>query len=155
VLGAEEGPDVEAHGGTSIGVPAEEVFDYVADARNEPKWLPGATDVRLSSPEPIGLGSRFTGTYARAGTVELEITDFQRPFRLTIHGDAKGMTFEDEIRVESIGDGAHLSAVMRTQPKGVFKLIAPMMGRVISKQFHTNWENFPTALERNGSAPSP
>ena len=36
---------IEATGHTTIARPIEEVFDYVADARNEPKWLPGAERV--------------------------------------------------------------------------------------------------------------
>jgi len=139
---------LEARGTTEIAQPIDVVFDYLADMRNEPKWLPGASDVRLTSAEPVGPGSTFEGTYARAGTVTCAIADYERPQRLTIHGDAKGMSFDDAVTLAPTdGGGTRLTAVMRTQPKGLFKLFAPMMGRVIDKQFQSNWDRLKATLE--------
>jgi uncharacterized protein YndB with AHSA1/START domain len=146
-LDEREAPMLEARGGTTIAVPAEQAYDFVADARNEPQWLPGAADVRLTSSAPVGAGSTFVGTYARAGEVRLEITEFERPLRLTIHGDAKGMSFDDRITFTPTGDGVTLEAVMSTQPRGVFRLFAPMMGRVIERQFQGNWDRLRQRLE--------
>ena len=145
---------LESRGGTTISTPAEQAFDFVADARNEPQWLPGAADVQLTSSGPVGLGSTFVGRYARAGEVRLEITEFERPHRLTIHGEAKGMSFDDAITFAPAADGVALDAVMRTEPRGLFKLFAPMMGRVIDKQFQSNWDRLRDRLEA-GRPPSP
>jgi uncharacterized protein YndB with AHSA1/START domain len=143
---------LESRGATVIGRPVEDVFDYLADMRNEPQWLIGASDVRLESDEPIGGGSRFTGTYARAGEVRCTIIQFDRPHRLTIKGDAGGMSFEDEITLGSADGTTQLTAVMRTQPKRLFKLVAPLMGRVIDKQFQGNWDRLRTVLESQKDA---
>lgn len=138
---------LESRGGTTIARPIETVFDYVADMRNEPKWLPGADDVRLVSGEPIGGGSQFSGTYARAGKVSCTISEYERPHRVVIHGEAKGMSFDDAITLTPVDGGTQLSAIMRTEPKGLFKLVAPMIGRVIGKQFQSNWERLRDVLE--------
>jgi hypothetical protein len=127
------------------------VFDYLADARHEPEWLPGASDVALVSSEPISEGSRFVGQHARAGQVEVTVTRFERPNRLTLHGEAKNLSFDDEIELTSPDGDTELRAVMRTRPKGVFRLIAPLMGRVIARQFQGNWEALRARLE--GDAP--
>src|SRR5205085_3782584 len=94
----------------------------LADARNEPRWLPGATDVTLTSSEPVGPGSTFSGKYARAGTVRLSITQFDRPHRLTLHSEAKGTSFDDVITLSEVEGATELIAVMRTRPKGLFRL---------------------------------
>jgi carbon monoxide dehydrogenase subunit G len=47
---------IEARGGTEIEAPIDRVFDYVADARNEPDWLPGAEKVEKVSDGPVGFG---------------------------------------------------------------------------------------------------
>jgi hypothetical protein len=39
--------------------PVEEVFDFVADVRNEPRYNPRMLSAELVSEEPIGSGSRF------------------------------------------------------------------------------------------------
>ena len=66
-----------------IGRPAEEVFDFVADSRNEPSFNPAMTGVELLTPLPIGVGTRFRARMGRAGTQMLvELTEFDRPHRL-------------------------------------------------------------------------
>lgn len=39
-----------------IGRPVGEVFDFVADSRNEPSFNPAMTSVELLTPLPIGRG---------------------------------------------------------------------------------------------------
>ena len=47
------------HGEIVIARPVEEVFDFVADERNEPKYNPQMTRVEKSTDGPIGVGTRF------------------------------------------------------------------------------------------------
>lgn len=42
-----------------INRPVEEVFDFVADERNEPRYNPRMLRADKLSPGPIGLGTRF------------------------------------------------------------------------------------------------
>ena len=144
---------LETHGTVEINRPPEVVFDYLADMRNEPKWLPGASAVRLVDSDSVGHGARFEGTYARAGVVRCTLSAYDRPTLLTIHGEARGMTFDDTITLSLVAAGTRLDAVMKTQPKGVFKLVAPMMGRVIDRQFQSNWVELKKVLESDASAP--
>ena len=143
---------LEATGGTTIKAPIGLVFAFLADARNEPKWLPGATNVVLESDEPVGMGSIFRGQYARAGTVTLQLTRFGPPNQLTIHGEGAHLAFDDEIELAFRDGQTDLRAVMRTQPKGVFRVLAPVMGRIIRRQFEDNWEQLKRSLESQGGA---
>jgi uncharacterized protein YndB with AHSA1/START domain len=138
---------IRAQGGVRISAPREMVFDYVADARNEPRWLPGARAVDKTDPGPVGLGSTFRGDYARAGPIEIEIVQFERPTRLTFRGTAKGMTFDDAISFSEEDGATTLSAEMTTEPRGLFKLLAPLVGRTIRKQFAANWVKLKEAIE--------
>jgi uncharacterized protein YndB with AHSA1/START domain len=69
---------IVAHGETEIAAPIERVFEYLADARTEPAWLPGATSVEKVTDGPVGKGTRFEGVYARAGRVSVELVDSSR-----------------------------------------------------------------------------
>ena len=42
-----------------INRPVDEVFDFVADERNEPRYNPTHRRVEKLSPGPIGRGTRF------------------------------------------------------------------------------------------------
>ncbi len=69
-----------------IGRSLEEVFDFVADSRNEPTFNPAMAGMELLTPLPIGLGTRFRARMGRAGTLMLvELTEFDRPHRLGSH----------------------------------------------------------------------
>lgn len=138
---------LESRGSVAVNCAPDCVFDYLADMRNEPKWLPGASNVRLTSAGEVGASSTFEGTYARAGAVRCRITEYDRPHRLTIHGEGKGMTFDDTIVLTPTNAGTRLNAVMQTTPNGLFKLVAPMMRRVIDKQFQSNWDRLKAVLE--------
>ena len=139
---------IEARAEIEIAAPLERVFDYVADARNEQHWVPGAERVEMTSPGEVGPGTRFEGEYARAGTVQLELVEFDRPTRLTIRARARIVHFDDAITLTARPDGAtHLSAVMTARPQGVMRVATPVMGRAMRRQFTANWTHLKHALE--------
>jgi carbon monoxide dehydrogenase subunit G len=139
-------------GSTLVKAPIEVVFDYLADARNEPRWLPGASNVRLTSGEPIGEGSTFVGDYARAGEVTVRLTRHERPNRIVLAGEAGALSFTDEISLTATPDGTSLVATMATQPKGAFRIFAPVMRRVIGRQFQANWDSLKASLESKSAS---
>jgi hypothetical protein len=64
-----------------FGRPVEEVFDFVADERNEPRFNSRMARAELLSAGPIGVGSRFFAESRMMGrTVEItvEYTVFDR-----------------------------------------------------------------------------
>lgn len=139
---------IEAHGDTTILRPVEAVFDYLADPRNEPKWLPGANSVRKTSDGEVGLGSAFVGEYRRAGRVELQLVEFERPSRVTFRARSKVVHFDDAGQLTAVEGGTRLVARMTAEPQGLMRLVAPVMGRTMRRQFAENWDHLRRALER-------
>ena len=138
---------IVAHAQIEIGAPIERVFDYVADARNEPAWLPGAQAVAKTSDGPVELGTRFDGIYARAGRVSLEIVDFKRPHRVTFRARSRIVAFDDLIELSEANGATRLAARMSAQPRGVMRLARPLMARTMRQQFEANWLHLKRALE--------
>jgi uncharacterized protein YndB with AHSA1/START domain len=102
----------------------EDVFDYVADPRNEPRWLPGAKSVTMTSDGELRRGSTFVGEYARAGRVDLEIVEFVRPSRVTFRARSKIVRFDDAVELAPTeGGGTRLEARMLAEPLGRMRLI--------------------------------
>ena len=70
-------------GDVHIAAPLEQVFDTVADSRNEPSFNPAMTDVELLTTAPIGLGTRFLAHMGRADMeMVVLLTEFERAHRL-------------------------------------------------------------------------
>jgi uncharacterized protein YndB with AHSA1/START domain len=141
---------IEAHGSTTISRPIAAVFDYLADARNEPSWLPGAQRVDKLTEGAVGLGTRFRGTYARAGDVDVQIVEFQRPMRVTFRAQAKIVHFDDAVELSEQNGSTELRALMTAWPQGIMRLLAPAMGRTMRRQFEANWRHLKEALEGSG-----
>ena len=139
---------IEADGSTTILRPVEDVFDYLADPRNEPQWLPGAHSVEKTSDGELGLGSAFLGEYQRAGRVELQIVEFERPWRVTFRARSKVVHFDDAVQLAPVEGGTRLVARMTAEPQGLMSLMAPVMRRTMRKQFASNWDHLRRALER-------
>jgi len=130
-----------------IDRPLEEVFDYLADSRNEPRWLPGAERVEKTSDGPVGLGTTFEGTYARAGRVELTLVAFERPTAVTFRAHSKIVDFDDAVKLSDENGQTRLEATMTAQPRGVMRLASPLMAKTMRRQFEGNWVHLKTRLE--------
>jgi uncharacterized protein YndB with AHSA1/START domain len=83
----DEEADTVSHirGEVLIRRPVEEVFDFVADERNEPTYNPNMVSAAMITDGSIGVGTRFSATVRtgrRALGMEIEYTAFDRPHRL-------------------------------------------------------------------------
>jgi len=122
---------------TQIACPPEEVFDILADLRNDTQWNSRVSRAELRSPEPIGLGSRFA--IVNGGTAyDVTITSFDRPSRLVFEASGKpdltiACTFAPT------ADGTELESDFDFRPGGalkvLFPLFAPLIRRDVPKQY--------------------
>lgn len=138
---------IEATGETVIRRSPADVFEFVADARNEPKWLPGAESVEKVTAGNIGLGTVFEGRYRGAGRVRLEVVQFAPPTALTFRARARIVNFDDRITLHGQGTATHLTAIMHAQPVGIMRLVEPIMARTMKRQFTSNWDALRGPLE--------
>ena len=73
---------------TRIESPPEQVFDTLADVRNDARWNSRVSSAELRSPEPIGLGSRFAMVNG-GSPYDVTITTHDRPSRLVLEARGK------------------------------------------------------------------
>ena len=120
-----------------IACPREQVFDTLADLRNETQWNSRVSSAELRSAEPIALGSRFT--IVNGGTTyDATITTYDRPSRLVFEASGNpdltiAYTFTPT------GDGTELESDFDFRPRGalkvLFSLLAPVIRRDVPKQY--------------------
>lgn len=74
-----------------VSRPPDEVFAFVADARNRPLWDESVDTEELTSPEPIGVGSTVRTRMRSMGrdyVLTWEIVEHEPPSRQTIESTA-------------------------------------------------------------------
>jgi carbon monoxide dehydrogenase subunit G len=146
---------ITAEAELQINRPLEEVFDFWADVRNENDWNPGSQGWEKTSPGPVGLGTTFTGEVKGMGAMTMQNTEYQRPFRVIHRGSAKSFDFASTLIFEPSASGTRVRATGQVEPRGLFKLMAPLMGVMMKKQFTATMINLKCALEERASQPAP
>jgi uncharacterized protein YndB with AHSA1/START domain len=122
---------------TRIACPSEQVFDTLADMRNERQWNSRVSSAELRSVEPIELGSHFS--VVNGGTnYDVTITTYERPSRLVFEASGKpdltiAYTFTPT------GDGTELESDFDFRPRGILKVLfllaTPVIRRDVPKQY--------------------
>ena len=133
----------------TINRPPEEIFDHWADGRLYNQWTPAAIkkDIRMLTSEPVGVGSRFRGTFKGTGEVEYEIVEYDRPKRLTMVTHAKIGDLRHTITCEQLNGATQVLEVGEGQLKGIYKLLGPFLSSVFKKSFGDNDQALKQYLE--------
>lgn len=132
-----------------VARPAEEVFDFLADTRNEQRWNPNVVRVVKTSTGPVGRGSTFEGRYRRGGTMRFEITHYDRPARLGFRGGGRRMGLVATVEVTPEAGGTAVSMRGEMSPRGVLRLLGPLMRPILERQYADVVRRFRDAIERS------
>jgi len=113
-----------------IAVPPDVAFDAMVDVRNEVHWNSKVTRSELLSDEPIGQGSRFQ-TVNRGQLYDATITEYERPTRITFEVTGKQMDITTTFTFTENSQGTALHGEFDFRPKGLLKVIFPLMRPMI------------------------
>ncbi|HSR24533.1 MAG TPA: SRPBCC family protein [Candidatus Eisenbacteria bacterium] len=141
-----------------IDRPVEEVFDFVADERNEPQYNPGMTRAEKITPGPIGEGTRFAAEMVGMGRVAemtIEFTGYERPRRLTSATHMSAMDVYGGLLFEPVPGGTRMRWRWELRPRGLLKLLGPLVGRMGRRQEQTIWTGLKRCLEGTPRTSSP
>ena len=138
--------------------PVEEVFDFCADERNEPRYNPRMTHAEQTSTGPIGLGSQFHAemrTMGRKVTMTIEWTAYERPRRLASWTRMSGMDIRGDLRFDQVGGGTRMRWEWDLEPHGGVKLMGPVITLMGRRQERTIWSNLKRVLEAPETSVTP
>ena len=133
-----------------INRPVQEVFDFVADERNEPRYNPRIRRAEKLTPGPIGRRTRFRAeavTGGRTVGMTIEYTTYERPRRLasSIHMPAADIV--GALRFDPVPAGTQMGWSWVLRPRGLYKLLTPVIARVGRRQEQENWGGLKRFLE--------
>jgi uncharacterized protein YndB with AHSA1/START domain len=131
---------------TKIARPPEDVFDMLADLRNDKQWNSRVSRAELRSPEPIGLGSQFA--VVNGGTAyDVTITGYERPSRLVFEASGKpDLTIA--CTLTPTDEGTELESDFDFRPRGALKVMFPLLAPVIRRDVPKQYASFKALCER-------
>jgi carbon monoxide dehydrogenase subunit G len=137
-----------------VAASPETAFDYVADFSSAEAWDPGIPSARRLDEGQIGVGSRFE-LVSRFGSTEqtivYEITEYDRPDRVTLVGDGKNFRGTDTISFEpTAGGGARVTYVADLALKGLAAVAVPFLRGRLDEMSDAAVAGLQTALDGLG-----
>ncbi|HEY3447959.1 MAG TPA: SRPBCC family protein [Myxococcales bacterium] len=135
------------HGEITIARKVEEVFDFVSDECNEPRYNPQMLSVEKLSPGPIGSGTQFRVQMKSGPPMLLEFTTFERPLRLGSHTSFSKVTIDGELTFEGRGDSTLMYWDWTITPSGALKILTPFIVWMGRRQETRIWSDLKRCLE--------
>jgi uncharacterized protein YndB with AHSA1/START domain len=121
-----------------IDRPIDDVFSFLADGENDPKFSPRVLEIAKTTVGPPGVGTRYASTVKDAGMKtkrEFELTEFEPPTRIRWAERSKNLVTAREggYDLERVGDGTRVTIHNVLEGHGLGKLIAPLALRAARK----------------------
>lgn len=130
---------------------ADEVFAFVSDASNNPRWQKGQQSCEWISSPPIRLGStyeqraRFLG---RTVTNRFEVIEHEPGRAITIESTEGSFPIRVRRSVEPLGASrSRVMAEIDGEPGGFFRLFGPILRRVAQRSVNADYARLKGLLD--------
>ena len=132
-----------------------DVFDIAADPERQLEWDAKTLDVEKLTPGPLGRGARYRVEVKGLGVVEYEFSEFDRPVRFAHRGPVKIGELYHRFDFEPVPEGTRLTQAIRAEPRGIGRLLRPVMGPMLRKLLRTLNAELKEHLEQRGLPAAP
>jgi uncharacterized protein YndB with AHSA1/START domain len=143
------GTSVESE--VTIARPVEEVFAYVLDLEaNGSTWAPDLASVEKTSEGPVGAGTTFKQVQTVMGRrreTSLRFTAVEPNQKIEAAAELGPIAPTMTLTFEQVGDQTRVAARGDANPKGLFKLLSPLIGRQGRRMWEARLSGLKNALE--------
>jgi uncharacterized membrane protein len=97
----------QAERSAEISRPAEEVFAFLSNLENLPRWQSGVLRAELTTPGPIAVGSKAVVERRMFGqkiVADLVVTAYEPPHRIVLATEASGVSVDASVVVQDLDD---------------------------------------------------
>jgi uncharacterized protein YndB with AHSA1/START domain len=129
-------------GEIAINRPVDEVFDFVADERNEPRYNPRMVRVEKLSPGPVGRGSRFraeAASWPRTVPMTIEYTTYERPRRLASSIGIAAADIQGTLTFDPVAGATRMRWSWEVKLRGWYRLATPLVAYLGRRGEQATW----------------
>jgi uncharacterized protein YndB with AHSA1/START domain len=115
----------------SIARPAAEVFAFIADVRNDPRWHTDVLEARLTGGATVGAGSVFeidTKPVMGISGGTVTVSAYDPPRRIVFDVRMGRLQPTTTFTVVPDGSGCRVTRRIDMEPQGLMRVMAPFMG---------------------------
>ena len=111
-----------------IGRPTADVFAYLAELENIPRWNYAISETRKAGDGPVGVGARYVQqrTLPAPAQEEFEVVEFEAGRRLALDGRLGPFASRAAYVLEPVDGGTSLTNTMELRPSGLLRVAAPL-----------------------------
>ena len=128
---------ISTEGTESIARPAGEVFSFIADVRNDPRWHTDVLEARLIDGTTVDRGSTFeikTKPVMGVSGGTVTVSKYDPPSRIVF--DVRMGKLEPTTTFSVVPDhrGCRVTRRIDMEPQGLMRVMAPFMGGMMRKR---------------------
>jgi uncharacterized protein YndB with AHSA1/START domain len=133
-----------------IARPIDEVFAFLSDPRNRPRWEVFTEKAALTSPEPIGVGSTVLTTLRVQDTrshYTWEVIEHQPPNRQVVQSTAGRIPTTLTYQLDAQDGETWVQLSVTGRPGGRLRLLQPVIAYSASGRLRSSFRRLKQALE--------
>ena len=137
-------------GEITIARPAETVFDFAADQRNEPRYNPRMVRSDKLTGGPVGKGTTFRSAVQAIGPpaeMRSQLTGYRRPAWLASRTTMAQADIAGTLTFDPVPGGTRMRWAWVVRPKGASRLLTPVISRIGRRQERAIWAGMKRYLE--------
>lgn len=135
---------------TLVDRPLPEVFGFLSNPLNLPKWQAMVAKIEPVTPGAPGVGSKYRVSAEALGRKmdgQLEITTFAPPDKFGFTNQAGPLQVTITVTLKPVGGGAKISLHAEGNPGGVFKMAENLLAGQVKSQMEANLARLKAVLE--------
>ena len=134
---------------TVIKRPIEEVFEFLSNAENNPKWDLDFVEAKKTSEGPIGVGTtwRFVQkVFGQRLESKAEVTEYEPNWKSTLESKSP-FPMKGQFTFESVEGATQVTFKVEVEPGGFFKLAEPLLATMMKRQGEADFANLKAVME--------
>jgi carbon monoxide dehydrogenase subunit G len=134
-----------------IDRPVADVYDFIVNIENAPKWQPAVLEVKRLTPGPVRIGTQFREVAAMMGrriSTVCEITELEQAHRIAFRGTSTGpFSYDTTYTLEPAGNATRVNIVGNFRLKGLWRLLEPVVRFEVRKESEQELRAMKSAIE--------
>ena len=138
--------------------PIEEVFAFLGDQQNAPRWQAGLVEVKRVTEGPPGIGTKHTLVRTFMGRrmeASNEYVAYEPGKLITFKSTSGPVAFEASYLFQAVAGGTQVTSRIEMDAKGFMSLAEPLIARGLRREMDEAFVTLKGLFETSAMATSP